>query len=516
MWHRLPALLSLLFVLSLLVACRDGSARHRIQSLEDVQEWVRPEYALEGTAIWDEIEHQAKTLPRRMYADSYTQNYYQTPPHLVWVTRMGVSQQADTLLSWIDRAEELGFSPSVFLADSIRSMLNQARSYDFSTTGSNTSMGRLEYLLTWAYLRYACGQRYGFINPRLVFNHLLSESPSTNGTPAVYRRIYDHHSEESTDSFVHHAIEQVRHHRISDFLHEIQPTDTLYRQMQHEYLRARKEGDTARIRLARTNMERARWRYPHPQKGKYVFVNLAEQELVAVDTERDTMLTMRVCCGNASHKTPLLHSEIRWGELNPYWVIPQSIVSKEIMPRHVGDSAYYTRNRYHAVDKNTHEVVNPSQLSAAQLRSGQYTLRQERGAGNSLGRIIFRFPNSFSVYLHDTNNRSAFQYANRAISHGCVRVERPLDLALFLLDNPSEFFIDRIRMAIDLPPLSRQGQQYKLSHPDAKPLSRFDFPTPIPVWLDYWTLYPTPGGTLATHPDKYGYDKVIEKILDSY
>ncbi|MBQ8969011.1 MAG: L,D-transpeptidase family protein [Bacteroidaceae bacterium] len=497
------------------MSCGDDSFQ-RIHSLEDVQEWVRPELSLEEESMRQTIRHEAATQPIHMYADRYARTYYQAATPLVWITRMGINPEADTLLTWVGQAETLGMDGSVFHADTIRTLLMQIRQQDFSATNINRLTGRLEFLLTRALLRYACGQRYGFVLPRPLLNHLLLDEPPREGKPTVFRRIYDLHSDEPTDSFVHHAIEEVRHHRLSSFLQEIQPTDTLYRLMQAEYLRAQTAGDTARARLARINLERARWRYPHPTGGKYVFVNLAEQALMAVDTERDTMLTMRICCGNASHKTPLLHSEIRWGELNPYWVIPQSIVSKEIMPRHVGDSAYYARNNYHAVDKMTREIIDPSQLSAAQLRSGQYTLRQEKGAGNSLGRIIFRFPNSFSVYLHDTNNRSAFQYANRAISHGCVRVERPLDLALFLLESPTDFFVDRIRMAIDLPPLSPTGIRYQATHPDAKPLSRFDFPTPIPVWLDYWTLYPTPEGTLASHSDKYGYDQAIEKVLNTY
>lgn len=511
-------LFSLNIVLSC-VACQDTHSVHHGLNIEDLQAWVRPEYILDEEDVRHEIQSQEKAYPNKMYADKYTCNYYKEEQPMVWLTRMGITEQADSLLPWLEEADKLGFSRDFFHTDTLRNLIRQMRNFDLAAEGASKVTGRLEFLLTQAYLRYACGQRYGYIHPRQVFNHLLIDPPAAGETrkTAVYRRLYDHNSDEVTDSFVHHALNEVRCHRLNAFLQEIQPTDTLYRQLYSEYQRAKTNGDTTRTRLAHINMERARWRYPHPgREGKYVWVNLAEQELTAVDPKKGSSISMRVCCGNATHKTPLLHSEIGFIELNPYWVIPQTIVRKEIMPRHVGDSAYYARNRYRAINKETHQEVNPASLSAAQLRSGQYTLRQDNGAGNSLGRIIFRFPNKFSVFLHDTNNRSAFNYGNRTISHGCVRVERPLDLAIFLLDNPTELFIDRIRMAIDLPPVSKQGIQYKQSHSNAQSMKNFRPPSPVPVWLDYWTLYPDLGGHLQSYTDKYGYDNVIENILSSY
>ncbi|MBQ9558818.1 MAG: L,D-transpeptidase family protein [Bacteroidaceae bacterium] len=515
MRRSVSALLSLLPLVVVLTACGRGS-RHSVGSLADVQEWVSPEYAVDGGRIKSEIGHQLGMLGRGMYADSYTHSYYnRDDAPMLWVTRMGVIPSADTLLANIEATGDIGLYSDVFHVDTLKALLDKMQRHDFAENEASRVLGRLECMLTHAYLRYACGQRYGYMRPGKVMNHLLVDPPAPGEVrrTVVYRQIYDHGSEEVTDSFVHHALEQVRGHRLTDFLREVQPADTLYRRLLGEYRQAKDKADTTRIRLARINLERARWRYPHPSGGRYIFVNLAGQELTAVNAQRDTVLNMRVCCGNRSHKTPLLHSAIRYVELNPYWVIPQTIVRKEILPYHVGDYDYFTRNNYRAIDKDTHEELDPGDLTAGDLRSGRYTLRQENGAGNSLGRIIFRFPNNFSVYLHDTNNHRAFHYGNRAISHGCVRVERPLDLALFFLDNPTAFYIDRIRMAIDLPPLTAQGKQYKAAHPDARPMGSFSFAEPVPVWLDYWTLYPTPGGAFRTYEDNYGYDAVIEDNL---
>ncbi len=515
---RLHAIICLFHTLFVFVACDGDSSHRRLSIIDDLQQYVRPEYVVDEETFLHEIQQAGRAWAPRMYADDYTQRYYHGHRPTVWTTRMGIDNRADTLLAWLEQAEDLGLGREAFLLDTLHSLVDQLKRLDMKQEGASALLGRTEFLLTRSFLRYACGQRYGFVHPRHVFNNLLIDPPAPGEvrTTNVYRELYDQRSEEPGDSFVHHAIEEVRHHRLTSFLREIQPTDTLYRRMQREYIRVRGTADTTRIRQAHINMERARWRYPHPDGGQYIWVNLAAQELTAVDTHRDTTATMRICCGNKTHKTPLLHSAVRWIELNPHWIIPQTIVRKEIVPRHVGDSGYFARNRYHAINKTTKKEVNPALLSAAQLRSAQYTIRQESGPGNSLGRLIFRFPNKFSVFLHDTNNRGTFRYANRAVSHGCVRVERPLDLALFFLDNPTALYTDRIRMSIGLQPLSSEGQSYMAEHPDAKPLGRIDLPKPVPVWLDYWTLYPSPDGQLQSYDDMYGYDKVIENLLNSY
>lgn len=508
---------TLLFIaLSAILACNRGGDERQPLSLDELSEWVKPEYAIDGQRILDQIHQQADATPVQMYADAYTRAYYTDDSNpLVWITRMGIDSCADVLMQYLSAADTLGISKQIFQVDTLQALVRHMQQLDFNGISANEVLSQLEYRLTFAYLRYACGQRFGFIHARRVFDHLLIDppAPGETRTTSVYRRLFDHEADEVTDSFIHHALEEARHHRVKAFLEEIQPKDKIYRQMSREYQRAQQQGDTARTRLARINMERARWRYPHPTTGKYILVNLAAQELMAVDTERDSVMTMRVCCGNSTHKTPLLHSEIRGIELNPYWVIPQTIVRKEIMPRHVGDSAYYAKNNYIAINKETKEEVDPTTLTAADLRSARYTLRQERGRGNSLGRIIFRFANNFSVFLHDTNNRGAFQYANRAISHGCVRVERPLDLLIFTLDHPSASYIDRIRISIDQQPLTADGRQYLASHPGSKPVNNIGLSKPVPVWLDYWTLYPTLHGGFQTYEDKYGYDKVIEEGL---
>ena len=446
-----------------------------------------------------------------MYADAFTRKYYVEGGDYLWISRQGADDRADTLLTYLRQVDMHGLIPQRFYIADIERDLSLIQTKELQGNDANRIMGRLEYNLTKAYLRYAAGLRYGFIRPHKLFNNLLPDDGSLN--PA-FRTLFDIDCDTPQDSFYHHALDQAHNaDSLSGFLHKIEPRDTLYALLQADYLAARQTGDTARARLAYINMERARWRYSRPKGGKYVWVNLAGFELTAVDEARDTSFTMPVCIGNQGHKTPLLQSAIQRVETNPYWIIPMTIIRKEIVPSHVGDTAYFRRNHYRILDKQTSKEMNPADMTASMLTSGRYTIRQDNGAANSLGRLIFRFPNQFAIYLHDTNNHGAFRRQNKAVSHGCVRVERPLDLAIFLMQKPDSILEDKIRMAIDFKPHTQWGKRLLAENSETMKLGSYAYPVPTPVFIDYYTLYPDLGGKLCPHPDIYHYDEEIEKIL---
>lgn len=456
-----------------------------------------------------------------MYADTYTRPFYETEsPQLLWTSEEGVSDKVDTLLYYLREAENCGLKRSNFHLDEIERELQVARAYvpdSCDEASVSRTMGRLDYLLTEAYMRYAYGQRYGYVRPYKLFNNLLLDTPEpgTEPTEKKYRKIFALDCDIPSDSLFQEALDALSDaDELGEFLGEIQPRLPLYSQLKDAYVKAKASGQQDRMRLCAINLERSRWRYPRPTEDKYVWVNLTDYYLEAVDLKRDSVLKMKVCIGDKRHKTPLLGSRINRLELNPYWIIPTSIIRNELIPNHLNDSSYYARNSIVAVHNQTKEEVQPWLLSAAQLKSGNYTLRQEKGAGNSLGRMIFRFPNEFAVYLHDTNNRSAFANRIRALSHGCIRVEKPFDLAVFLMEDPDELSVDKIRMAIDKAPLSDKGKKWREENPEAEGMKVFSYKPSIPVYLDYYTLYPDPKtGELISHEDNYGYDKEIERIL---
>ncbi len=503
--------ITFLIALCLFVGCRkEQHEQIREFSAEDFKAWKVSEYMLNSARIRSEIHRLSAQKGIRMYADAFTRNYYNRHGAFLWIDRMGAGSRADTLLSWLAQTPALGLKKSSFHVDEITADLEKLRRLRFSPDESiNTVAARVEFNLTQAYLRYVCGQRFGYVNPYTCFNRLERTDTTRN---APYRRLFDIPTETATDSFVHVALQQIRQERFTNFLTGIQPTHPVYRRL----LQAYQSGSDTLIQSQKllVNLERSRWRTPQPS-GKYVWVNIAGFTLTAVNEEQEEILRMRVCGGDLRHKTPLLYSLIDRVEFNPYWIIPTSIIKREIAPRHAGSSTYFERNRIRILNKATGEEMDPTELSAAQLKSGKYTLRQDRGEGNSLGRMIFRFPNNFSVFLHDTNNRSAFTRKIRAISHGCVRVERPLDLAIFLMNEPQPDVIDRMRIAIDLPPLTAQGRQEQ-QDPDRKKISVYPFSPTIPVFIHYYTVYPSPNGALETFPDSYGYDEVLQQKLNAF
>ena len=160
-------------------------------------------------------------------------------------------------------------------------------------------------------------------------------------------------------------------------------------------------------------------------------------------------------------------------------------------------------------------------MTSERLRTGGLRVGQRGGAGNSLGRIVFRFANNFGVYLHDTNNRGAFNREKRTLSHGCVRVQKPFELACFLLQGADDWTLDKIRLAMDMRPETVRGREYLIEHADdPRPLRVItyrDVLPRVPVYIIYYTAYPDPDtGLVAYWPDLYGYDRIISREMKAF
>lgn len=224
---------------------------------------------------------------------------------------------------------------------------------------------------------------------------------------------------------------------------------------------------------------------------------------------------MRVCCGSKRNKTPLLASTINLIELNPYWNVPQSIIRKEIIPAFRRDSSYFTRNRMKVYDRNGTQL-NPHDIKWSKYGENiPFDVRQDNGEGNSLGRIIFRFPNKFAVYLHDTPSRWAFMRANRACeSWLCTRRKKHWISGFFLLDKKEDILMDRIRVAVDKPAETEEGRKY-INKSNYKEMKYHVLEQHIPVFLDYYTMYYSKNGELSYCEDPYQFDAPLLQVLDS-
>lgn len=454
-----------------------------------------------------------------LLADNMVKQFYANGGKMMWVSKYGVADGAYRLLEHLKaNVSGMRLSEGAFFIAPIEEDMERMRLLDFDT-GDNTIdrvMSRLEYNLMRAFTRYAVGQRYGFTNPNYTFNRLDSilSNDSTKRFKG-YRLLYDLKSERPDDNFLSTLVSKVAADSVAQYLDEIQPSDDLYKSLLAMLPTATEKQRTQIM----ANMERCRWRYDKAdlKSGKAVVVNIPEFRLYAYEGGR-CVDNMKVGCGATKTKTPILHSMIERIELNPQWHIPMSIITHDIV-RHTGDTAYFNRNNYYIVDRDTGEELSPTHVSAAMLRSGRYRVSQRGGEGNSLGRIIFRFKNDVSVYLHDTNSRGFFNRDIRAISHGCVRVERPFDLARFVLgDSADEWTYDKIRISMDLPPETDRGRRYVKANPDGERrlISNKAVNPAIPVHILYFTMFPDAGGNIATHPDIYGYDAVIMRGMRPY
>ena len=425
-----------------------------------------------------------------------------------WFDRMGVSADADSVLAYLRReVPRNGLDTTAFFVPEIAKDLEIVHQLLFDSVGVsiNEVLPRLNAHLSKAYIRYATGQRYGFMKPR-VFNHM---DPKV-GNPGIFARVFDYDPALPDTSVA--AKKMTESDRLA-FLVSSAPDTYIYKALLCEMDKT--TNADKRHQLA-VNMERCRWQIEHPKDVKrQILVNIPAQQLWAIGTDR--VLDMRICCGAVPTKTPLLHSAISYMQVNPEWVIPQNIVKTEVV-HHAGDSAYFARNRYSVIDKESGDTLNVTSVGANALLSGKLRISQKGGVGNSLGRIVFRFPNDFSIYLHDTNNRSAFQRDRRTLSHGCVRVQKPFELASFLLSDVDEWTLESLRLSMDIPPVTDRGREWLHKHADAphpyRLISYHAVKPHVPLYILYYTTFPNPKtGAIDYWPDLYGFDKVISKEL---
>lgn len=258
-------------------------------------------------------------------------------------------------------------------------------------------------------------------------------------------------------------------------------------------LRALNVPVSTRIGQILINLERARW-LPEDLGDPYVLVNMAAFELNVVEAGK-SMLEMRVVVGERDKETPIFSDEISYIEINPYWNVPKSIAYKEKLPQ-------LRRNPYALNSQNIRVfapgggAIDPGTVNwAAVGQNFPYRLRQDPGPKNALGRIKFMFPNPYDVYMHDTPSRALFKRQVRAFSHGCIRVEKPMELAEFLLG--SGWPRTRIERAI----ASGKNTPIMLARP-------------VPVHLVYLTAWVDAEGVVQFRDDLYNRDARLVAALD--
>lgn len=197
-------------------------------------------------------------------------------------------------------------------------------------------------------------------------------------------------------------------------------------------------------RARRLELNAERWdRLEVPRDGRYVLVNVPDYRLQLVDRGLVT-LDMKTVVGKTSSRTPSMRSRITNVVFNPTWTVPRSILLTELLPKARNNPQAMHERGYRVVNYGDGDTAPISAEGISRAAHGNATLRQVSGPGNTLGRVKFVMPNKQSIFLHDTQAQSLFGFRQRAFSHGCIRLERPEELAYALLGRQGW---DRTRVA---------------------------------------------------------------------
>ncbi len=249
-----------------------------------------------------------------------------------------------------------------------------------------------------------------------------------------------------------------------------------------------------RVKQLEINLERARWVLDDIEDD-FVMVNIAGFRVYLL-RDREIVWESKVQVGKTYHQSPVFRDEMKYLVFNPTWTVPYSIASKEMLPNIQADPEYFQKRDFDVKDRSGN-IIDPTTVdwSSVTRRNFGYTLVQRPGPANALGRVKFMFPNEHAVYLHDTPSKYLFGQAERAFSHGCIRVEHPYEFAEMLMGP--DWNQDRIAATLD-----------------TKEITTVSLPEPLPVLLMYWTAVVNKDGEVFFYNDVYQRDQNISAMLD--
>ncbi|WP_170920757.1 L,D-transpeptidase family protein [Enhydrobacter aerosaccus] len=252
-----------------------------------------------------------------------------------------------------------------------------------------------------------------------------------------------------------------------------------------------------RIDQVVANLERRRW-LPEDLGSRYVFVNAGDYSMVFVNGGRPVFHSL-VIVGTAKNPTPEIASVMHGFQINPYWTVPQSISGEEYLPmlRRDPNALAASGFRIFSSWSDNDSEIDPSTVdwNAINPKAFPFRIRQDPGANNALGYIFFPFANKYGIYMHDTATRWLFTEGSRNFSHGCIRLQNPLDFVEKVYGSRG-FDKDKVRAAID------DGQQVG-----------YGFPEPVRLYVTYRTVTANAEGSVSFRDDVYGRDRRVVQAM---
>lgn len=401
---------------------------------------------------------------------------------IYWITETGWNTRAEQALALLGRAADVGLDRNRYDWAMLRTLPDSLQA---SGGRRSDQLALSELRLTDALLRYATHLRAGYLLPGSL-------------TPAP-----------PADSLTAADLAQRLHQLLllpdwEAALLRTQPASRGYRLLQTAWVRALHASAADSVRLMQDsvtgfrrvalNLERLRW--AAPPDSEYAVVNIPAYRLQLIRNGQ-VVQTHRVVVGKPESPTPVLSSRIAVFVTAPEWRVPYSIAVGEFLPELQQDPGYLADHRYRLYDWRGHQV-NPWRVNWQNVTPGKfpYTIRQQAGSFNALGSVVFYFPNQQTVFLHDTPARNAFTRPARALSHGCVRVEKPFALA--------EYLLRREKRAKELPGMYQSVRSHQKQ--------RFDLQRSLAIYLRYYTCE-ADNGCIVFLPDIYQQDKALATAL---
>lgn len=427
----------------------------------------------------------------------------------IWCGERGFGKQTDSFVEALADAGSHGLSPEDYHLNAIQSALTDVRKTARGPHEDDAARAaELDLLLTDAFLVYAAHLAAGKVDP-------ATGRPDWDGDPGSQETARTWHALPNQLDLGRALETAIARDEIAATLRELAPSDPEYDGLRaalssvraHVEDGRRGPDDEERIRAIRASLERWRW-LPDTLGKRRVQVNLPAFELALVEDGRSPEQTLRsrVVVGAKNSATPSFSDEIDEIVFHPTWAVPDSISTKEILPGLSKDPGRIARENMKVVSRVEGEEgaeVDPRVVPWYALgeKSFPYLIVQQPGEGNPLGRVKFRFPNDHAIYLHDTNAPQLFDESVRALSHGCVRVQRADELARALVEDLEGWSEDRVKDAMAL-------------KPGVKPVPRHvKLDPPVPVHLLYFTATVS-GSEVTYHDDVYGRDPGLVRALD--
>jgi len=516
---------------------------------EHLQNRIETELVLPNTAIEDEYTFTTSRLSRFYGRRNYLP---------AWISNDGPLPQVDALIKTIREANREGLMPDEYNLGEIEDKLREIRqSKDTNTPIDPSTLVSLDILLTEAFLTYGSHLLDGRVNPEKIEASwypnryevdlvlLLQAALGSNTVEESLRSLIpeDQRYTRMRQALRHYRdiaarggwnsvpdgpkikkgdsgarVQELRKRLIAEGYLEgdLSANKDLYDDLLEQAISKYQDNhglkvdgivgrDTIaslnvsvedRVRQIELNMERMRW-LPRELGKRYVLINIPNFQLEVVEND-EPLIHMRAVVGKHSDPSPVLSSEITYLVLNPSWHVPSSIATSEILKELRTDPTYLAKNdiKVYKIADGTRREINPDTVNWNQVseKNFDYRFRQRPGSKNVLGRVKFIFPNPFDVYLHDTSSPELFAKFVRSFSHGCMRVEKPIELAEFLMRDDPEWTSENILNAIN----KRSEKTVWL-------------PEPIPLHIAYLTAWVDKDGSVQFRNDIYGLDKVLDE-----